>query len=206
MMTQSIPQVRDEFIAQITRTKKQAAKEAAISTALLPVTLVIDTFAAVIWPFGGLFEIDAVWAYSSIKEWHTSRAIIKRLSSRESRFGRFGGIEPSLLLRMQQAKNLEVLERYLAECCHRRNPKVFGSAGVPPTETEVMKAIGWEPCVRGTTGGPRLVGEANCDDEEWQRRVFRDDFRATLEKEARSWGKWCEKFEKDPVKALKKQL
>ncbi|KAF8856605.1 hypothetical protein BDZ45DRAFT_460062 [Acephala macrosclerotiorum] len=158
-VTHTIPEVRFEFIAQITRTKKKASKEAAISTILLPVTFTIDTFAAVIWPFGGLFEIDAVWAYASIKGWNTSRVVTKRLGARESIFRKYGGKEPALYLRFQQDEKMDVLRRYLAECCHKKDPKMFDSAGPPPTETQVMKAIGWSPVVRGKTGGERGEGE-----------------------------------------------
>ncbi|RDW56423.1 hypothetical protein BP5796_13172 [Coleophoma crateriformis] len=203
-VTHTIPEVRSNFIAQVTRTKKKASKEAVISTILLPVTLAIDTFAAVIWPFGGLFEIDAVWAYASIKGWNTSRVITKRLGARESKFGKYGGTERVLHLRFQQDEKMDVLTRSLAEACHKKNPQMFDSVGRPPTETEVTKAIGWTPVVRGSTGGVRNEGETGWDDEEWQRVVFRDDFKATMKKGAGSWEKWCKKFEKSPEKALKK--
>jgi hypothetical protein len=202
-VTQTIPEVRDEFIAQISRTNKKAAKATAISAVLLPVTLVIDTFAAVIWPFGGLLEIDAVWFYASAKGWNTSRIITKRLGARESIFGKWGGTEKDLYLRFQQDQKIEVLRRYLAEYCHRKGPKMFDSAGVPPTETSVMSAIGWSRVRRGKTGGKRTEGETGWADEEWQSSEFKDDFRATMEKGAGSWVKWCKKFEKHPEKTLK---
>ncbi|KUJ06945.1 uncharacterized protein LY89DRAFT_372825 [Mollisia scopiformis] len=203
-VTHTIPEIRDEFVAQITRTKKKATKEAAISTFLLPVTLTIDTLAAIVWPFGGLFEIDVVWAYASIKGWNTSRIITKRLGARDSAFGKYGGKERDLYLRFQQDEKMEVLSKYLAECCHKKNPRMFDSAGVPPTEIEVMRAIGWTPVVRGRTGGERQEGETGWADEEWQSVVFEDDFKATMERGAGSWSKWCEKFEKKPEKMLKK--
>ncbi|CZR61571.1 uncharacterized protein PAC_11468 [Phialocephala subalpina] len=203
-VTHTIPEVRSEFIAQINRTKKKASKEAAISTFLLPITLAIDTFAAVIWPFGGLFEIDAVWTYASVKGWHTSLVMQKRLGARDSRFGIYGGKERNLYIRFQQDEKMNVLRRYLAECCHKKDPKMFDSAGPPPTETQVLNAIGWAPVVRGKTGGVRVEGENGWDDEEWQRTAFKNDFRATMEKGANSWGKWAGRFEKNPEKVLKK--
>lgn len=208
-MTQTISEVRGEFIAQITRTQRKAAKDTAISTVLLPVTLVIDTFAAVIWPFGGLFEIDAVWFYASAKGWNNSRVITKRLGARGSMFGKWGGTERDLHLGSMQNEKIEVLRQYLADCCHKKNPKMFDSEGVPPTEGKVMDAIGWNPVRRGKTGGERVKGVEGetgfaWADEEWQKSEFRDDFRATIEKGAGSWGKWCKKFEKHPDKMLKK--
>ncbi|KAL2061203.1 hypothetical protein VTL71DRAFT_7476 [Oculimacula yallundae] len=205
--THTIPEIRDEFIAQITRTKKRAAKESAISTILLPITLVIDTLAAVIWPFGGLLEIDAVWWYAATKGWYTSRRITKRLGTRESRFKEYGGKERDLFLRFHQDADVEVLRVYVAEACHKRNPAMFDSVGVPPTETEVAKAIGWKPVLRGKTGGKREAGELGgfeWADEEWQRFVFAVDLKAVAEKGARSWERWGKKFEKKPDKALKK--
>ncbi|PBP19740.1 hypothetical protein BUE80_DR009389 [Diplocarpon rosae] len=202
--TQTIPEVHSEFIARVDRAKKRASKEAAISTILLPITLVIDTIAVVIWPFGGLFEVDAVWAYASIKGWNTSRVITKRLGLRESRFGKYGGTERDLRLRFHEDAQVDVLRRSLADACHKRNPQMFPSAGVPPTDTEIRNAIGWTPLVRGSTGGARVEGEMGWDDEEWQKAAFGADFRATMERGAISWGHWCKKFEKKPEKMLKK--
>ncbi|KAI9050949.1 hypothetical protein LZ554_005060 [Drepanopeziza brunnea f. sp. 'monogermtubi'] len=201
---QTVPEIHAEFIARIGRSKKRATRDAAISTALLPVTLVIDTVAVVFWPFGGLFEVDAVWAYASIKAWNTSRVITKRLGVRESRFGRFGGTERDLRLRFHEEAKVDVLRRSLADACHRADPQMFESAGVPPTETEVIKAIGWVPVRRGKTGGEREEGETGWADEEWQRAAFGKDYRASMDRGAESWVKWCKKFEKNPEKMLKK--
>lgn len=203
-VTHTIPDIRDEFVAQIARTKRRAAKESAISTFLLPVALIIDTLAAVIWPFGGLFEIDAVWWYAATKGWHTSRKITKRLGNRESMFKQYGGTDRDLFLRFHQDPDVDVLRRYVAEACHKKNPAMFDSVGVPPTETEVANAIGWKPIVRGKTGGKKEEVETRWADEEWQRVVFvADDLKAVAEKASRSWEHWGKKFEKQPDKALK---
>lgn len=66
-----------------------------------------------------------------------------------------------------------------------------------------MKAMGWAPVIRGKTGGVRDEGETGWADEEWQWAVFKDDFRATVEKGSASWEKWCKKYQKTPEKALK---
>lgn len=186
-VTHTIPEVKTEFIDQVNRTKKKASKQAAISTVLLPVTLAFDTLITIIWPFGGLFEVDAVWAYASIKGWRTSRVVTKRLGERKSVFGKYGGKEKELYLQFQQEEKMSVLTRYLAEVCHKKDPGMFESAGVPPNETEVMNAIGWRPVVRGKNGGVREEGETGWADEEWQQEIFKDDFRVTMEKGAGTW-------------------
>lgn len=71
--------VHGEFTAHLARTKAKARKHSAISSALFIPSLVIDTLAAVIWPFGGLAEIDGVWMYASIKGYLTARSVTKRL-------------------------------------------------------------------------------------------------------------------------------
>lgn len=74
--------VHKEFTDQLARTKRKAAKHSVINTALFVPGIVIDTLAVVIWPFGGLAEIDGVWAYASISAWLTARSVSKRLSNK----------------------------------------------------------------------------------------------------------------------------
>lgn len=76
---QTPEQTHAEFKAQLHRAQRKAAKHSIISLALFPPSLVIDTLAAVVWPFGGLAEIDAVWAYVSISGFLTARSVTKRL-------------------------------------------------------------------------------------------------------------------------------
>lgn len=78
---QSPEKVQGEFKDQLARTKRKARKHSVISVALFVPSLVIDTLAAVIWPFGGLAEIDGVWAYASISAYLTARNVSKRLSN-----------------------------------------------------------------------------------------------------------------------------
>ncbi|SLM33790.1 hypothetical protein LPUS_02367 [Lasallia pustulata] len=59
--------VRAEFINSMLRSKSKAQRDAIIASGLLPVSAAIDLLATVVWPFGGLLEIDSVWAYSSIR-------------------------------------------------------------------------------------------------------------------------------------------
>lgn len=54
-------ELRAELVNTMLRTKSKAQKDAIIATGLLPVSAAIDILATVIWPFGGLLEIDGVW-------------------------------------------------------------------------------------------------------------------------------------------------
>ncbi|PQE24872.1 secreted protein [Rutstroemia sp. NJR-2017a BVV2] len=167
------------------------------SPALLTPTLIIDTFAAVIWPFGGLFEIDLIWFYSSIRGYLVSRSLLQRLSpshfplpSSSNTKTRFKtrttpSSNKELHLRFEELENMKVLERYLAELCHKHDPARFASAGMPPTDGEVLRGRGW-------------------DDMRWQEREVRDDLEGVMKKGAKSWGKWCRQFEKKPEKTVKR--
>lgn len=75
----SPPEVRAEFVAQLARARRKAAKHSIISVALFAPAIAIDTVAVVVWPFGGLAEIDAVWAYASLSGWLTARSVTRRL-------------------------------------------------------------------------------------------------------------------------------
>lgn len=197
--------LREQLIAQINRTKSRAKKHAAISTVLLIPTLVIDTLAAVVWPFGGLFEVDAVWAFTSIRGYLVSRSVSKRLSSQDTIHDheQMRVQDRELYLRFQISEQVKILERYVGELCHKRNPQRFASAGVPPTDTEVLNAMGWEADMRGRVrggerGGMPEGGVRDWDDERWQEREVKDDLLVVLGKGAKSWDKWCNKWEKNP--------
>lgn len=71
--------VHQEFTAQLARTKRKAATHSVISVALFPPAIAIDTLAVIFWPFGGLAEIDGVWAYASLSGYLTARSVTKRL-------------------------------------------------------------------------------------------------------------------------------
>lgn len=72
-------EVHAEVGAQLARTQRRAARDSVISTLLFPPSLVIDTLAAVVWPFGGLAEIDGVWMYASISGYLTARSVTRRM-------------------------------------------------------------------------------------------------------------------------------
>lgn len=202
--------MRAEFVSSMLRTKSKAQRDAVLATGLLPVSFAVDVLATVVWPFGGLVEIDAVWMYSSIRGAKIARSTTKRLASSSSSSGAGGDggekagegddddEEGKLKLSFVPSKRLDVLRRYLAARCHERDPKLFASAGGPsPTETEVLEAIGWAPSQ--TQGEKR-----NWEDDQWEVAEVKDDFRQVVAKAAREWDKWCKAFAKDPEKALKK--
>lgn len=181
------------------RTKTKAQKDAVLATGLLPVSAAIDIMATLIWPFGGLLEIDGVWAYSSIRGAKTARSVTKRLtSSTGSGSGNTGGGDegPQLHLTFKQSPRLDVLDRYLGAKCQERDRYMFPRMGSSPTETEVLNAIGWAPSISG--------GEKNWEDEQWETQEVKEDMQNTLGKAAKEWEKWCKAFAKDPAKALKK--
>lgn len=226
-------EVRDEVGAQLARTKKRAARDSIISTLLFPPSLVIDTLAAVVWPFGGLAEIDGVWMYASISGYLTARNVTRRMerepvvdenregiegsgqsradrglspvseediysagtetsrpnagepirpdSQRDSRqvhfeeilddeeeedlkraagnSGNKGGNKKTLKVRMVPDDAMDTMASYFQEICHRRNPKAFGSPGIPPTKTDVLASVGWWPDRRGRAPGVENPGD-----------------------------------------------
>jgi hypothetical protein len=191
-------QIRQEFVNTMLRSKSKAERDAVIATGLLPVSAAIDILATLVWPFGGLLEIDAVWAYASIRGAKTSRSVTKRLTSSTSHLGE-GEKEDKLHLNFTPSSRLAVLEHYLAAACHERDSKLFPSTGAAstPTETQVLEAIGWTPSSKGGE-------ERNWEDEQWEISEVKDDLREVMRKGAREWDKWCKVFEKEPEKAMKK--
>ena len=196
-------QVKTEFINTMMRTKSKAQRDAIIATGLLPVSGAIDLMATLVWPFGGLLEIDGVWAYSSIRGAKTARSVTKRLASSTHSGDTHHQTEEQemagdkLRLNFTQSPRLEVLQRYLVTRCREYDPKHFPSTEVAPTEGEVLAAIGWAPSVAGKP-------DKNWEDEQWETEEVKDDMKLTLGKAAKEWDKWCKAFAKDPEKALKK--
>ena len=194
-------QMKAEFVNSMMRTRSKAQKDAVLATGLLPVTAAIDILATVVWPFGGLLEVDGVWAYSSIRGAKTARSVTKRLTSttekahHETEEQEMQG--EKLKLNFVQSPRLEVLHRYLTARCVERNASAFSRAGPSPTETEILNAIGWAPSQNGSSS-------KNWEDEQWETEEVKDDMRLTLSKAAKEWDKWCQAFAKDPEKALKK--
>ncbi|KAK3673142.1 hypothetical protein LTR78_006982 [Recurvomyces mirabilis] len=187
-------QIREEFVNTMMRSKSKAERDAVIATGLMPVAAAIDILVTIIWPFGGLLEVDAVWAYASIRGAKTSRSVTKRLTS-TSTTGKHE--EDKLHLNFTPSPRLEVLERYLAARCHERDGTHFSYVASAPTETEVLEAIGWFPSSKGGA-------EQNWEDEQWEIMEVKDDFKQVMGKGAKEWSKWCTLYDKTPEKALKK--
>lgn len=59
--------IRANFVDTMLRTKSAAQKDAILATGLLPVAFAVDIAVMLVWPFGGLAEVDSVWAYASIR-------------------------------------------------------------------------------------------------------------------------------------------
>lgn len=187
-------QIREEFVNTMLRSKSKAQRDSIIATGLLPVSLAVDVLATLIWPFGGLLEIDSVWLYSSFRGAKTARSVTKRLHSTSADDTKHD--EASLKLVFTPSERLEILSSYLGAACHEKDPKLFPSAGVAPTETNVLEAIGWTPSQTGET--------KNWEDEQWEINEVKEDLKATMGKGAKEWNSWIKKFQKDPEKALKK--
>lgn len=71
--------LHEELVTQLNHTKRRARRDAILSTSLLGPAIIIDVLSALIWPFGGLAEIDGVWMHTSISAWLTARSITRRL-------------------------------------------------------------------------------------------------------------------------------
>lgn len=193
-MGMSQDDMRAEFVNTMLRAKTKAQRDAVISTGLLPVAYGIDILATVVWPFGGLGEIDTVWAYASIRGAKTARSVTKRLSSTSET----GDHESDKLhLRFQPSQRIEVLRQYLAADCHKTDSKLFPEYSSAPTETDVLEAVGWNP---HQSGGE----DKNWEDEQWQMTEVKEDVRVVMHKGAREWARWCKLFAKAPEKAVKK--
>ncbi|THV85498.1 hypothetical protein D6C97_04478 [Aureobasidium pullulans] len=187
-------QLKIEFVQSMMRSKSKAQRDSVIATGLLPVSAAIDIMATLIWPFGGLLEIDAVWAAASIRGAKISRNVTKRLTS-TSTTGKHD--EDTLKLSFTPSPRLEVLDKYLGAKCHDKDAKTFPSFGAAPTETDCLQAIGWAPS--------QIGGDAkNWEDEHWETAEVKEDLKTVMTKAAREWEKWCKAYEKNPEKAVKK--
>lgn len=186
--------IRKEFVETMLRSKSKAEKDAVIATGLLPVSFAIDVLMTLVWPFGGLLEIDSVWLYSSVRGAKVSRSVTKRLSSTSASGDQD---KDKLHLNFTPSPRLEVLERYLAAQCHEKDRKLFPQYASAPSESEVLEAIGWFPSSKGGE-------ERNWEDEQWEIMEVKDDLKSTMGKGAKEWGKWCKLFQEKPEKAVKK--
>jgi hypothetical protein len=193
-------QMREEFVNTMLRTKTKAQRDTIIATGLMPVGYGIDILATFIWPFGGLGEIDTVWAYSSFRGAKTARSVTKRLTSSTS-----GHDDDSQLkLSFAHSQRIEVLKRYLEAECHKADHKLFPTYQSSPTESDVLEAIGWTPSDRRRSNADPENEDRNWEDEQWEMAEVKDDLKSVFTKAAKEWRKWCLLLEKDPEKAMKK--
>ena len=194
-------QMREEFVNTMLRTKSKAQRDTVIATGLMPVTYGIDILATFIWPFGGLGEIDTVWAYASFRGAKTARSVTKRLSPSSH-----GGEDEQdkLKLTFRHSQRIEVLRRYLDAECHKADSKLFPTYMSSPTESDVLEAIGWTPSERRPKDTQHENQDKNWEDEAWEMAEVKDDLKAVFTKAAREWRKWCLLLEKNPEKAMKK--
>jgi hypothetical protein len=105
--------------------------------------------------------------------------------------------ENALKLSFTQSPRLDILHQYLTAQCVKRDPRLFNSQGTFPTESDVLEAIGWSPSETDED-------TKNWEDEQWEISEVKDDLKSTMGKGAREWDKWCEMYQKNPNKALKK--
>lgn len=191
-------QMREEFVSTMLRTKSKAQRDTVIATGLMPVAYGIDILATLVWPFGGLGEVDTIWAYASFRGAKTARSVTKRLSSASVHQDPHGHEKDNQLrLSFVQSQRLETLTNYLEAECRKVDSTLFPVYHTSPTETQVLEAIGWSPSHSG--------GETrNWEDEQWEVSETKDDLKLTFHKAAKEWKKWCLLLEKDPAKAAKK--
>lgn len=106
--------------------------------------------------------------------------------------------QPQLTLTFLPSPRLELLRAYLDAECHRVDNKLFLNEDEPPSDADVLQALGWSP--EHFSESERRDEE----DEEWEAQEVRDDLRATMHKGAKEWRSWCRAYEKGPEKVLKK--
>lgn len=192
-MPGSPDEIREEFINTMLRSRSKAQRDSYIATGLLPISFAVDMLITPVWPFGGLLEIDAVWAYASIRGAKNSRSVTKRLTSTSG--GKHD--EDRLHLNFSPSPRLDVLEKYLAAQCHKQDAALFPYVGGAPTESQALEAIGWFPSTKGGA-------ERNWEDEQWEISEVKEDLNSLMRKAAREWTKWLALYQKQPEKAIKK--
>ncbi|KXH46481.1 hypothetical protein CSAL01_03042 [Colletotrichum salicis] len=193
--------MREEFVNSMMRTKSKAQRDAVIATGLLPVSLAIDL---VMIAVSGLFEVNAVWAYFTIKGSKTARSVTKRITSSSKKPESIDpekseaelAKEDKLHLSFKPANRIDVLTRYLEAECHRVDSRLFPRYTSAPTEVECLEAIGWSPAL--------TRGQKNWEDEAWEVNDVKEDLRVVMHKAAKEWRKWCNRYEKNPEKSLTK--
>ncbi|OCK88363.1 uncharacterized protein K441DRAFT_589094 [Cenococcum geophilum 1.58] len=186
--------VRAEFTASLLRTRARSQRDAVVASSLLPLAAAVDV--SLILTFGGLMEVSAVWAHSSIRGARTSKRVAKGLAKGKEKSKEKN---PGIALSLAQSPHIEVLRAYLEMQCLRREfamfPQLDGMSG-DVTEAAALEAIGWKP--------GRIEKLTKAEDEAWQVREAKEDLRRLMKKGAAEWITWCKAFQKDPEAAKKK--
>lgn len=125
--------IRAEFTASLLRTRARSQRDAVVASSLLPLAAAVDV--SLILTFGGLMEVSAVWAHSSIRGARTSKRVAKGLAvgeerEREAAEGRDGAGG-------QEEEEEEVVEVRGCTCGHHTDS--FGTPAVVRTAKEKDK-------------------------------------------------------------------
>lgn len=221
-------QIREEFVNSMLRTKTKAQRDAVIATGLIPVTFAIDVLATLIWPFGGLAEIDTVWAVANVRGAKTARSVTKRLNSSEpgaasgqAGGGYLGAATAKMSGMFAKKGQASTAGGDAPEADHKLRLTFVPSARVNildkylagechARDARRFRSPGVLPTetdvVTAIGWSPSQTGgeTQNWEDEQWELHEVKDDVKNVMHKGAREWDKWVQAYEKDPQKALKK--
>ncbi|KAF2499294.1 hypothetical protein BU16DRAFT_614743 [Lophium mytilinum] len=221
-------QIRAEFVESLLRTRTKSQRDAVLASSLLPFAAAVDL--SLILTFGGLMEVSAVWAHSSIRGAKTSKQMTKGLKAAEEKpeikgctcgnheheFGaehNVKGKNKGIQLSMQANTQIEVMSRYLEMMCLEREFSMFPQLDArigDVNEWAVLEAIGWQPKKReghelDLEDSKGLIEHLTPEqDEAWQVREAKEDLRRIMKKAASEWVSWCKSYAKDADAALKK--
>jgi hypothetical protein len=222
-------EIRSEFTSSLLRTRTKSQRDAILASSLLPFAAAVDV--SLLLTLGGLTEVSAVWAHSSIRGAITSKAMTQGLKAGEmtpqvqgcmcgEHEGEFGAVqvvedkkEKRITLSMQANAQIEVLSRYLDGMCLQREYAMFpqlDGRDLDVSEEAVLEAIGWQPKRRlgyelELEDSKGLVEKLTPEqDEAWQVTEAKADVRRIMKKGAGEWVSWCKMYRKDAEAALKK--
>lgn len=197
--------IRAEFVDKTLRTKSRTQRDAVIATGLLPFSVAADILMTPVLPFVPLMQVNAAWAFFAIRGSRAARKATKQLELGDEDAAKKGEAddgksadgnderEERVKFTFRPAPGLEVLQRYLAARCREKDDKLFPEVQDPPTEGDLLEAIGWSPS---------LVDEEGASEGELA--AVKDDVRQVMAKAAREWRSWCKSYAKNPKKAVKK--
>jgi len=131
--------IQQMFKQMLEMTQKAAKRNVAISSALLPITFVVDLF-CIFWPLPGpFFPVDAVWAFASYQAMNNSNTIIKKTERGE------------VVISYKQDPAIMTLAQQLEVYCLERDTKskIFQPSrkdiSYPTGSLELAQAVGYDP-------------------------------------------------------------